>query len=92
MGIRSFNLCYGINFQVRHGQVELPGKLDVLHVITDFLDSHTDETVLVLSKWDVWAFITNDPTAEDETARKAVDDKFTSLACFYRGNTTPRLR
>jgi len=53
MGIRSFDLRFGKYFQMRHGQLELPEKID------DVLK------VLVLAKWDVWSFPMNLEIKED---------------------------
>ena len=92
-GVRYFDFRYGDDLRMRHGQMELPGKLpECLKVVSDFLESHPQETVIVMAKWDKWGFIDNAGFAEPDTVRAAADKAFTDLARFQDISSTPQLK
>ncbi|KAK6516009.1 hypothetical protein TWF281_004599 [Arthrobotrys megalospora] len=92
-GIRSLDLRYGDNLNMRHGQVELPGNLrDCIRDVTKFLDAHPKETVVVMAKWDKWAFRTNDEFVEDEETRAKANKLFTDSPRFLDTSEMPTLK
>jgi hypothetical protein len=92
-GVRYFDFRYGDDLRMRHGQLELPGKLpECLEVVSNFLDAHPQETVIVMAKWDKWAFITNAGFTEPDTVRTAADKAFTDLTRFQNVTSTPQLK
>ena len=92
-GIRCLDFRYGDDLRMRHGQVELPGKLpECLQIVSVFLDAHPQETVIVMAKWDKWGFITNEGIREPDATRTAADKAFTNLTRFQDVTSTPRLK
>ena len=92
-GVRYLDFRYGDDLRMRHGQMELPGKLpECLKVVSDFLDAHPQETVIVMAKWDKWAFITNEEYHEPDSVRTAADKAFTDLTRFQNVTSTPQLK
>ena len=92
-GVRYFDFRYGDDLRMRHGQLELPGKLpECLKIVSDFLGAHPQETIIVMAKWDKWAFITNAGFDEPKTVRETADKAFTDLTCFQDVTSTPQLK
>ncbi|OQE06638.1 hypothetical protein PENVUL_c017G02628 [Penicillium vulpinum] len=55
MGVRSIDLRIGKGLVLRHGRVNLQGNLrDVLHIMSNWLDQHPNETIMFRAKWDYW--------------------------------------
>ncbi|MCJ1387872.1 hypothetical protein MMC18_000715 [Xylographa bjoerkii] len=66
MGVRSIDLRVGKDNTLRHGKVQLTGKLDdVLGEMDHFLADHPSETILFQAKWD------DEPYSEDNKAMAA---------------------
>ena len=92
-GVRYLDFRYGDDLRMRHGQMELPGTLpECLKVVSDFLDAHPQETVVVMAKWDKWAFITNDKFNEPYSVHTAADKAFTDLTRFQDVASKPQLK
>ncbi|KAJ5175566.1 uncharacterized protein N7482_001443 [Penicillium canariense] len=55
MGVRSIDLRIGKDLGLRHGKVTLQGNLrDALHIMSEWLDNHPNETIMFQAKWDYW--------------------------------------
>lgn len=55
MGVRSIDLRVGSRLRLRHGKADLNGELGaVAKVMSEFLDSHSGETIMFQAKWDWW--------------------------------------
>ena len=92
-GVRYFDFRYGDDLRMRHGQLELPGTLpQCLKAVSDFLNTHPQETVIVMAKWDKWGFIDNAGFTEPDTVRTTADKAFTDLTCFQNVTSTPQLK
>ncbi|KAK6338327.1 hypothetical protein TWF730_002390 [Orbilia blumenaviensis] len=92
-GARFLDLRYGDDLKMRHGQIELPGNLrECIRVVTDFLDTHPRETVVVIAKWDKWGYGNNEEFVEDEGTRAQVTRLFADSPRFLDTSTVPTLR
>ena len=92
-GVRYLDFRYGDDLRMHHCQMELPGTLpECQKVMSDFLDAHPQETVIVMAEWDKWAFITNEEFHEPYSVQKAADKVFTDLMRFQDVTSTPQLK
>ena len=75
-GVRFLDLRVGEDKRMRHGRIQLRGKLaDCLNVIQDFLRGHPSETVLVSVKWD-HETITGSSVAQPDWFHGYVEDEW----------------
>ncbi|KAF2467769.1 PLC-like phosphodiesterase [Lindgomyces ingoldianus] len=92
MGVRYIDLrTSGTDLHLRHGRIGLKGYLrEALDVIAEFLQQHSDETVLVQAKRDMES-LTGDRHGETPETRRAVEDAFSSYSCSYTETREPSL-